>query len=90
MFAQVMYIPSAVALIEGGIYSKGDDGLWDTPEIAKLVLQSMLTNHKKQLKSMNGSSGSSLLQVKTISSLDLFVCAAHSNRHTLSVLLHMS
>ena len=63
MCTQVMYIPSAVALIEGGIYSKGDDGLWDTPEIAKMVLQSMLTNHKKQLQQFKSSSDSSLLQV---------------------------
>ena len=38
MCAQVMYIPSAVVLIQGGSYSKWDDGLWDTLEIANLVL----------------------------------------------------
>ena len=64
---QVLYVPSAQALIEGGTFYKGEDGQWDTPEIAKLLLQSMLTNHKQQLEMLNGSSGKSLLQVIDLS-----------------------
>ena len=60
---QVLYVPSAQRLIEGGTFQKGEDGLWETPEVAKELLKSMVTNHKDQLADIPITSGSTLLQV---------------------------
>lgn len=60
---QVLYVPSAQALIEGGTFFKGEDGLWDTPEVATFLLQSMLSSHRQLLEATTRSSGGSLLQV---------------------------
>ena len=56
-------MPSAQALIEGGLFNKGDDGLWETPEIAKVLLRSMVTNHEKDMEKLITSSGKTLLKV---------------------------
>ena len=56
-------MPSARALIEGGLFNKGDDGLWETPEIAKVLLRSMVTNHEKDMEKLTTSSGETLLKV---------------------------
>lgn len=61
--AQVLYVPSAQRLIQGGTFSKGEDGLWDTPEVAKDLLRSMVTNHKDQLAAISTTAGQTLLQV---------------------------
>ena len=61
--AQVLYVPSAQRLVEGGTFQKGEDGLWETPEVAKDLLRSMVTNHKEQLAGISTSSGQTLLQV---------------------------
>lgn len=61
--AQVLYVPSAQRLIEGGTFQQGEDGLWDTPEVAKDLLRSMVTNHKDQLADITTTSGQTLLQV---------------------------
>jgi hypothetical protein len=45
-----MYMPSAYMLVEGGTFHKGEDGLWDTPESAKLLLTSVSDNHASLLK----------------------------------------
>ena len=59
----MLYVPSAQRLIEGGTFQKGKDGLWDTPEVAKDLLRSMVTNHKEQLADISITSGQTLLQV---------------------------
>lgn len=59
----VLYVPSAQTLIEGGHFHKGEDGLWETPEVAKALLRSMVTNHAKELEKMTSRSGESLLKV---------------------------
>lgn len=59
-----MYIPRATDLIEGGTFTKGEDGLWETPEAARLLLKSMVANHEQQLSEIQGSSGEPLLKVK--------------------------
>jgi len=59
----VLYVPSAQTLIEGGHFLKGEDGLWETPEVAKALLRSMVTNHAKDLEKLTSSSGDSLLKV---------------------------
>lgn len=60
---QVMYIPRGTDLIEGGTFTKGEDNLWETPEVARLLLKSMVASHEKQLADLPGSSGESLLKV---------------------------
>ena len=67
---QVLYVPSAQRLIEGGTFQKGEDGLWDTPEVAKELLKSMLTNHKQQLADIPTTSGQTLLQVCSLALLN--------------------
>lgn len=59
----VLYIPSAQTLIEGGLFHKGEDGLWETPEVAKALLRSMVTNHATDLEKLASTSGESLLKV---------------------------
>ncbi|DBA84532.1 hypothetical protein WJX77_012040 [Trebouxia sp. C0004] len=59
----VLYVPSAQTLIEGGLFHKGEDGLWETPEVAEALLQSMVTNHARDLEKLTSSSGESLLKV---------------------------
>ncbi len=59
----MLYVPSAQTLIEGGHFLKGEDGLWETPEVAKALLRSMVTNHAKDLEKLTSSSGESLLKV---------------------------
>ena len=59
----MLYVPSAQTLIEGGHFLKGEDGLWETPEVAKALLRSMVTNHAKDLEKLTSSSGDSLLKV---------------------------
>ena len=61
-----MYIPRATDLIEGGTFTKGEDGLWETPEVARLLLKSMVANHEQQLSEIQGSSGEPLLKVKLV------------------------
>ena len=61
-------MPSAQRLIEGGTFQKGEDGLWDTPEVAKDLLRSMVTNHKDQLADIATTSGQTLLQVSCLPS----------------------
>lgn len=58
-----MYIPKGTELIEGGTFFKGEDNLWDTPEVARLLLKSMVTSHEKQLADLTSTSGESLLKV---------------------------
>lgn len=45
-----LYIPSAYMLVEGGTFYKGEDGLWDTPDAARFILNSVLDNHGSALK----------------------------------------
>lgn len=40
---QVMYIPQAKQLTHGGFFYQNEEGSWDTPESAKLVLQYFLS-----------------------------------------------
>jgi len=61
-------VPSAQDLIEGGLFHKCDDGLWETPEISKALLRSMVTNHEKDLEKLTTSSGETLLKVNLYSS----------------------
>ena len=70
--AQVLYVPSAQRLIEGGTFQKGEDGLWETPEVAKDLLRSMVTNHKEQLADISTTSGQTLLQVCALVSFSFF------------------
>lgn len=74
----MLYVPSAQRLIEGGTFQKGEDGLWDTPEVAKDLLRSMVTNHKDQLADIATTSGQTLLQVSCLPSY-LFrqICYPH-------------
>lgn len=67
-------MPSAQRLIEGGTFSKGEDGLWDTPEVAKDLLRSMVTNHKDQLAEISTSAGQTLLQVCSLAFLHWAFC----------------
>jgi len=45
-----LYLPTANVLVEGGTYYKGEDGLWDTPEAARLILTAAKDNHDRLLK----------------------------------------
>lgn len=66
--AQVLYVPSAQRLIEGGTFKKGEGGLWDSPEVARELLRSMVSNHKDQLAALPTPSGQTLLQVCLLAS----------------------
>ncbi|KAL3151146.1 hypothetical protein ABBQ38_013010 [Trebouxia sp. C0009 RCD-2024] len=59
----VLYVPSAQQLIDGGTFQKGEGGLWDTPEVARELLRSMVTNHQEQLAGLTTASGQTLLQL---------------------------
>lgn len=83
MCKQVLYVPSAQTLIEGGHFHKGEDGLWETPEVAKALLRSMVTNHAKDLEKLTCSSGESLLKVCLLFSccspaVLCTICSVHS------------
>lgn len=52
--AQVLYIPTAKALIEGGTFRQHESGGWDNPENARLLLGSLLHHHEAQLDGMPG------------------------------------
>ena len=79
---QVLYVPSAQKLIEGGLFHKGDDGLFETPEVAKALLRSMVTNHGKDLEKLTGSSGEALLKVCTTYYLTiLFILIIYYHHH---------
>ena len=60
---QVLYVPKATDLIEGGTFFKGEDGQWETPEVARLLLKSMVASHEAQLAELQSKSGDSLLKV---------------------------
>lgn len=49
----VMYIPSAYLLVEGSSYVKGEDELWETPDAARFILNSMKDNHLNSLEVMS-------------------------------------
>ena len=51
---QVLYIPTAKALIEGGTFRQHESGGWDNPENARLLLSSLLHHHAAQLDRMPG------------------------------------
>lgn len=75
--AQVLYVPSAQRLIEGGTFQKGEDGLWETPEVARDLLRSMLASHKEQLADCTITSGKTLLQVGLLAQ-SLTACVHHN------------
>lgn len=82
LLVQVLYVPSAQKLIEGGLFHKGDDGLFETPEVAKALLRSMVTNHGKDLEKLTGSSGEALLKVCTTYYLTiLFILIIYYHHH---------
>ena len=54
-------MPSAKQLTYGGFFPVHSEGLWDTPEAAKLVLHGLMTHHESQLESMMGAEGSTSL-----------------------------
>ena len=58
-----MYVPRASDLIEGGTFSKAEDGMWDTPEVARLLLKSVKASHEKQLSELKCKEGGTLFQV---------------------------
>ena len=62
---QVLYVPKATDLIEGGTFFKGEDGQWETPEAARLLLKSMVASHEEQLADLHSKSGENLLKVGT-------------------------
>ena len=49
---QVLYVPSAKALIEGGSFHQHESGGWDNPTNARLVLMGLMHHHAAQLSSM--------------------------------------
>ena len=49
---QVLYVPTAKALIEGGTFQQHAEGGWDNPENARLLLASLLHHDEAQLRSM--------------------------------------
>lgn len=61
---QVMYVPRAADLIEGGTFIKAQDGVWDTPEVARLLLKSMKASHEKQLSELRCQGGETLIKVR--------------------------
>ena len=48
----VLYVPSAVQLVEDGIFQKGKDDMWLTDEIARLMLKSVADQHKELLQEL--------------------------------------
>lgn len=57
----VMYIPSASALTSGGFYhEREEDGMYDTPDAARRVLQSLHDAHADMLQGLTSDSGKRL------------------------------
>lgn len=61
----VMYIPSAYLLVEGSSYVKGEDELWETPDAARFILNSMKDNHLNSLEKLSGRNGKPLATIIT-------------------------
>ncbi|KAI3428497.1 hypothetical protein D9Q98_007321 [Chlorella vulgaris] len=55
-----LYIPSAFSLVQTGTFTRGEDGLWDTPEAARWILTSLLDSHAAQLADLKTASGQPL------------------------------
>ena len=49
---QVLYVPSAKALIEGGTFHQHESGGWDNPINARLILMGLLHHHEALLNSL--------------------------------------
>lgn len=45
-----LYVPSAFSMVQGGNFNRGEDGLFDMPQGARYILQSMLQTHEADLK----------------------------------------
>lgn len=55
-----LYIPSAFSLVQNGTFSRGEDGLWDTPEAARWILSSLKDSHAAQLADIKTPAGQPL------------------------------
>ena len=49
---QVLYVPSAKVLIEGGTFHQHESGGWDNPINARLILMGLLHHHEALLNSL--------------------------------------
>ncbi|PSC69955.1 28S ribosomal mitochondrial [Micractinium conductrix] len=55
-----LYVPSAFSLVQNGTFSRGEDGLWDTPEAARWILTSLRDAHAEQLPALKTPAGQPL------------------------------
>ena len=61
---QVLYLPNAGQLTDGGFFLQHATGSWDTPESAKLVLHGLVSHHRQWLQRLKAPGGQvSLLQL---------------------------
>ena len=58
---QVLYLPCAMQLSHGGFFARREEGAWDTPESAKLVLHGLVSHHKEWLQRLQTADGSASL-----------------------------
>lgn len=49
---QVLYLPAATQLTQGGFFKQHESGGWDTPESAKLVLHGLASHHRDWLEKL--------------------------------------
>lgn len=58
-----LYLPSAFSLVQTGTFTRGEDGLWDTPEAARWLLSSLRDSHAAQLPDVKAPSGQPLSEL---------------------------
>uniref|UniRef100_A0A1D2A603 Small ribosomal subunit protein mS29 n=3 Tax=Auxenochlorella protothecoides TaxID=3075 RepID=A0A1D2A603_AUXPR len=56
-----LYVPSAFSMVQGGTFNRGEDGLFDMPQAARYILQSMLQAHAGDLQALRTADGAQSL-----------------------------
>ena len=60
---QVWYIPQAKQLTHGGFFFETDEGVWDTPESARMLLKHLKQGNTDRISTLKTANGKSVIQL---------------------------